>query len=431
MSSLFAALKVAVSGLNAQSSAIGNISDNLANTETVGYKGVDTKFESLVTQSNATTNSPGGVKSYPYYTNNTQGDITSSDVDTSLAISGSGYFAVKTSTTLSDGTTTFGAGTYYTREGDFTLDADGYLVNGSDYYLCGWEVSQDGTVDTSKVSTIQISDLLDNPVATSTVDYAANLPANADDGFTSAASTIVIYDSLGAEHDLTLSWEKETTANTWTLTVDCADSSYSGTYTCTFNDSSTGTAGTLAQIVNNSTGATLSSAAIDLTLTFTGAGAQDLTLSFGSYGSSTGLTQFSDSSSTPTVSVSSFDQNGIPRGSFESLSVDSDGYLAINYDNGTSRTVYQIPIVQFFAEDQLQRLSGGAYAQTKDSGTARYTVAGSNGAGTISSNALESSNVDIATEFTKLIQAQRVYSANCKTVTTADDMLQQVISIIR
>jgi flagellar hook protein FlgE len=434
MSSLFAALQVAVSGLNAQSSAIGNISDDLSNTNTIGYKGVDTKFESLVTESNATTNSPGGVKSYPYYTNSIEGDITSSNVDTSLAISGSGYFAVGQSVQDATGATSFTGTTYYTREGDFTLNAQGYLVNGSGYYLEGWGVTQSGTtttVDSSKVAPIQISDLLDNPVATEKVDYAANLPSNAATDYTSAASTIVIYDSLGAQHTLSLSWSNTTVANEWTLTAACADAGVSQTYTVDFNTSGgTAAAGTLKDILDSG-GNPETSAAISLTLPFTGAGSQTLSVNFGSFGSSTGLTQFSDSSSSPTVSVSSFDQDGIPRGSFQSLSIDDNGFLSINYDNGTNRVVDQIPVVTFFDEDKLQRSSGGVFTQTLTSGTARYTVAGTNGAGTIDPSSLESSNVDIATEFTNMIQAQRVYSANAKTVTTTDSMLQEVINIIR
>ena len=178
--------------------------------------------------------------------------------------------------------------------------------------------------------------------------------------------------------------------------------------------------------MNNSTQAE-NEAQVKFTLDFPGAGTQVVTATFGDYDISKGLTQFADTS----VSVSSFDQNGIPRGSFQNLSIDKNGFVALNYDNGRTRTIAQIPVVQFFAQDQLQRLTGGAFQQTLASGTARYSAAGTNGAGTIVGNALEGSNVDIATEFTKLITAQRVYSANAKTVTTADGMLQEVINIIR
>lgn len=667
MSSLFSAMTVAVGGLAAQSSAIGNISDNLANTETTGYKGISTKFQSLVTQSNATTNDPGGVLATPYYTNSVEGNLVTDSSATSLAISGSGYFAVRAAVVSADGTTSFGDTNYYTRAGDFVLNSSGYLVNNSGYYLCGWSVSSDGEVDTSAANPIQLSELLDNPVATNTVTYSANLPAGVTSTlastYTSAASTIKIYDSLGAQHNLSFTWTKATsnsqtaasatigtsalsvssttsgtfgngvsvtiangttagtykvtvsatgetdevydnisgTGNTlwqniasavnagsklvtmsagtstetptlgttaltggagsemnWTAsttigtgitiaanstgtagnsitttiadgagtnkvvtvsngttsetyTIDTAtysgaafwtelaheidttstiataytaggsDTPTNGTYTLSggeaeldstnvweltvtvaggggtdaagnaldytatipfvFNSTTTPsvTAGTLQEIIasggTDSSGTysvtTIGSAEVTLPLDFSGSGStgtQNVTVDFGTFNSSTnGVTQFADSS----VTVSSFDQDGIPRGSFQDLTIDESGFVTLNYDNGTSRIISQIPVVQFFAEQSLQRLSGGVYEQTLSSGTARYSAAGENGSGTIVSNALEGSNVDIATEFTKMIQAQRVYSANARVISTTDTMLSDVINISR
>jgi len=441
--SIYAALQVAVGGLSAQSAAIGNISDNLANSETTGYKAVNTRFESLVTESNAQKNDPGGVSASPMYTNGVQGNIEDSASDTSLAISGSGYFAVRGAVVGSDGSTSIGDTTYFTRAGDFSLNSSGYLVNGSSYYLCGYSVDDTGSVDTSACNPVQISQLLDNPVATSTVSYAANLPSSAANAFSSSASTIKVYDSVGTSHEMSFKWTK-TTTNEWALGVTVKNAVYNTTthayddYTAnvpfTFNDGTAGTAGTINQIAADTSGNNLWSvisngtqAGISIPMSFDGAGSQTVTVDFGNYGKSTGVTQFDDTA----VSVSSFDQNGIPRGSFSSLGIDENGFVTINYDNGRSRTIAQVPVVQFFAEDQLQRVSGGVFTQTLTSGTARYSVSGSNGAGTIKSNALESSNVDIANEFTKLIQAQQIYSANAKTITTASNMMDDAINIIR
>ncbi len=441
--SLYAALQCAVGGLSAQSASIGNISDNLANAQTTGYKGVTTRFESLVTQSNAKTNDPGGVSASPYYTNSEQGNLVQVSSDTSLAISGSGYFPVRAAVVGADGTTSFGKTTYFTRAGDFTLNANGYLVNGSGYYLTGYSVDENGVVDTSSADPIRLSELLDNPVETSAVDYAANLPSSAAVAFESSPSTIEIYDALGGAHDLTFTWTK-TDTNEWSLNIVVPNGHYNTTtsayedydvdITFTFNDGSAGPAGTINSIAASTATPpewTVISdgtrAGIQFGLTFDGAGSQTLTVDFGDYGKSTGLTQFDDTS----VSVSTFEQNGIPRGSFQSLSIDENGFVTLNYDNGRSRTIAQIPVVQFFAEDKLQRVTGGVFAQTLASGTARYSLAGTNGAGKIVSNALESSNVDIADEFTKLIQAQQIYSANAKTITTANNMMQEAINIIR
>ena len=550
--SLYAALQCAVGGLTAQSSAIGNISDNLANAQTTGYKSVETRFASLVTQSNASVNDPGGVRASPTYMNGKQGNLVQVSSDTSLAISGSGFFPVRPAIVGADGTTTFGNTSYFTRAGDFTLNKSGFMVNGAGYYLTGYSVDEDGIVDTSSSDPIQLSELLDNPVATSGVDYAANLPSSAEVGYATSPSTIQVYDSLGGSHDLTVTWTK-TATNLWSAHIvvpnGVSDGGSPATYTdydvtlpFTFNDTTnigtiasigtanpaqaatstitnaitltaaaTGTVGNgisytldtgtnpgthqititdgtttetidnvnlgvgpydwtaLATAINtlpstlvtaaiNGTGAlnpatltlplphTLSGGApaesytvidnsaepinnaeIQFNLSFDGAGSQAITIDFGTYNKSSGVTQFADT----TISVSTFDQNGIPRGSFQSLAIDENGYVTLNYDNGRSRTIAQIPVVQFFAEGQLQRISGGAFAQTLASGSARFSLAGTNGAGRLVSNSIESSNVDIADQFTKMIQAQQVYSANAKTITTTNNMMQEAINIIR
>ncbi|MCL2468675.1 MAG: flagellar hook protein FlgE [Alphaproteobacteria bacterium] len=434
--SLFAAMTVAVGGLTAQSSAISNISDNLANASTTGYKRVDTKFESLVTQSGTRFHDPGGVLALPYYRNSTQGNLIPDSTATSLAISGSGYFPVRPAVVGADGLTTFGNTTYFTRAGDFTLNAEGYLVNNAGYYLTGYTVTTAGLVDTSSADPIHLSELLDNPVATSNVKYAANLPAGAELNMPFAPSNIQIYDALGSAHDMSFTWSK-VGINSWELHLIVPDAVNTGgvfsdfdvTIPFTFNDTlNPGTIQTIGAgagwtVLTSPTGA----AEISIDLSYEGAGAETVVINFGSYNSSVGVTQFADT----TITVSTLEQNGIPRGSFQSLSIDNNGFVSLNYDNGRTRIIAQIPVVQFFAENQLQRITGGAFAQTLGSGSARFGVAGTNGAGQITSYTLEGSNVDIADEFTKMITAQQVYSANAKTITTSNAMMQEVINIIR
>ena len=529
MSSLFGALTVAVNGLQAQSSAIGNVSDNLSNTSTIGYKRVDTTFESLVTQSNLNQNDPGGVRATPVYQNALQGNLQSSSSATSLAVQGDGFFAVQKAAASATGATTFQNTDYYTRRGDFQLNKDGYLVNGAGYYLLGYNVDQTtGESDTSATTPIQISALLDNPVATSSVKYAANLPAGATDASSYPTSTIQVYDSLGNTHALGLTWTKTTGTNQWQLNVKMDDATipinrdlnfeFSGTQpgtlglpnatvtadaskvtsltadataktltlgsstwaeqgyrvgdTVTIAGSGTAANNTSFVIASISGGvATLTTApttmaadtafnitrlapgitqstvagqtgsavgivpptlpdniaSLQIPVEFAGAGSQTITLNLGNYNQASGLSQFADTS----LQVQSFEQNGIPRGSFQDLGISADGFVTLNYDNGRSRTLYQIPLVQFNSPDTLQRVDGGAYARTIESGTPRYSAPNTVGAGTIVGNTLEGSNVDIADEFTKMIQAQRVYSANSKTITTANDMLQEIISVIR
>lgn len=440
--SLFSALAVAVNGLNAQSRAIGNISDNLSNASTVGYKRVDTRFESLITNSNSSVNDPGGVRATPKYQNSIQGNLVQAQSSTSLAITGSGFFAVRQGVVGADGLTTFSSGNFYTRRGDFTLNKDGYLVNGAGYYLTGYTVEDDGTVNTASSDPIQISALLDNPVGTTKVTYAANLPAGKDVTFSSSPSTVQLFDNLGQSHDMTYTWTKtgDETTNTWDLSVSVTGGAGTTDYTTTipFTFDSTGsTSGTLSAYPNGigsgsgftvvDPGTASTDAEVTVDLNFLGAGTQTVTLNFGEYQKSSGVTQFADTN----VQVTSFEQNGIPRGSFQSLEIDKNGFLVLNYDNGRSKTFYQLPIVQFFATDDLQRVEGGAFAKTVNSGTPRFSAPGTVGAGIIVGNAMEGSNVDIADEFTKMIQAQRVYSANARTISTTNSMLDEVINVVR
>jgi flagellar hook protein FlgE len=372
-------------------------------------------------------------------------------VATSLAISGSGYYAVKTATVNPDGTVTFSPETYYTRRGDFTLDANGYMVNGAGYYLVGWDVnSATKTANTASVTPIQISQLLDNPVASSTSTYSANLPSSVAEGTTTSTSTISVYDALGNAHDMSFYWVN-TGTNTWNLNATISNGSevFPATTPATYQDytavipftfsSTSGSIGSIASLgtptgsedasgnVLTSIVSSTSEAEATFNLSFDGADTQPLTVDFGSIGAASGTTQFADTA----LTVSSFTQNGIPRGSFSDVSVSDDGYVTLNYDNGQTKTFYQIPIVQFYAEDQLQLANGDAYQSTITSGSPRYDAAGTLGAGTITSSALEGSNVDIADQFAQLIQAQQVYSANAKTVSTVNAMLQTIMNIIQ
>ncbi len=185
--SLFGALNTSVSGLTAQSSAFGNISDNVANSQTVGYKEVDTEFIDYLTDSTAQQNDPGAVVTRPDYTNSVQGTITQSSNPLALAISGQGFFAVSEPDGVTSGSSapTFSAQTYYTRDGGFQMDKNGYLVNDAGEYLQGWPVnSVTGAVNQSDLSPIKVSQAQFAPVPTTNVDLSANLPADASSGTT-------------------------------------------------------------------------------------------------------------------------------------------------------------------------------------------------------------------------------------------------------
>ena len=178
--SILGAMFTAVSGVNAQSRSLGHISDNIANSQTTGYKRVETRFETLITVSNQNLHSPGGVIASPYFANGVQGNITQTQNNTNLAVTGNGFFVVSRASNQTATDTTFDALRYYTRAGDFEVNRDGYLVNNGNYYLNGWEVDPEtGIPNTSVVSPIQISQVIDEPTPTEEIEFVGNLPANA------------------------------------------------------------------------------------------------------------------------------------------------------------------------------------------------------------------------------------------------------------
>jgi flagellar hook protein FlgE len=166
------------------------------------------------------------------------------------------------------------------------------------------------------------------------------------------------------------------------------------------------------------------------TLTFTtdfGAGPQTISLNLGTYGQSNGVTQYAGTA----FSLQGINQDGVPPGSFSSLTTTQSGDVVVNYNNGQARTIARVPVTTFNNPDALQRQDAQTFTTTVESGTPSAHDAGSNGAGGLVVSSVEDSNVDIATQFSKLIVAQRAYSANSKIVTTADELLQQTLDMKR
>lgn len=429
--SILASISNAISGLTAQSSCIGNISDNLANSSTTGYKSLGTNFSDLVSTEKTSSSSSGlGVQATPLYYNSLQGAISSLSVGTYMAISGRGFFPV----TLegSDGRPAAGSGMYYTRSGDFTLNGSGSLANSEGFCLMGWPVDPDTrVVSTGTLAAVQVGkNMFTDGVVTSEVDYKANLPGALTAGKSTSKAYVSVYDSDGREQKVSYTWTK-TADNTWTLDVDAPGGAYDPTTTpptegdfhataqVTFNPST----GYIDQVTsadcsvaNNHLGFTLMYPPEDPTAA---AVPQPITASLD------GTTQFTDT----TVTLYSFDQNGAPKGSFSGVSIDENGFFALNYDNGVSRTYFQIPVATFISPEHLQRETGTAFIATETSGGVTYNAAGSAGAGKLVASALESSTVDIADQFARMIQAQQAYSANAKTITAADSMLKTLTTL--
>jgi flagellar hook protein FlgE len=432
--SLFGSLTAAISGLTAQSRALGHISDNVSNSQTVGFKRVDTNFVSYLTQSTASIHLPGAVIARPTYTNTSQGTIEQSEVPLALAIGGQGFFAVAQARGAVNDQPVFDDRQFFTRAGDFRLDQDGYLVNGSGYYLKGWPSDAAGNPDRTTLEPIRVSQQVFNPVATSRIALAANLPGATTT--TPISTQVQLYDTLGTLHTVNLTFTANG-SNDWTMDIDVPDAltPATGSAQLLFGTAASPAApdgtigsigsatGTVAAPAANATG---DPADVSFTVDF-GQGPQTVTLSLGSFGLAQGLTQFADTE----FAVRNREQDGVPLGAYAGLTIGNNGDISVNYDNGQSRVVARVPLVAFNDPEQLQRLDGQAFMRTPESGEARVTDAASNGVGKMIVGSIERSNVDIAAEFTKLIVAQRAYTANTRVVTTSDEMLQDTINMRR
>ena len=449
--SINSAMLSGVSGLIANSAALGAISDNIANVNTVGYKQNDTQFEDLVTsKAQAGNYNSGGVQADVNQLVSQQGQFTQTSSSTDLAINGSGFFVVSNTAAGLSST----SGPSYTRAGSFTADSAGDLKNTAGLYLQGWPADSAGNIvtnasDLTKLQTINIGDIGNSPDPTTTASLNANL--NSATAVSTAATTynastssmasgavtpdvsnaqITVYDSQGGQHTLQLDFlnvsnttNTSTTPstvygpNTWA--VEVVDPK-AGDVTSTNGQVASGI------VTFSSTGAVASSTLpTSLSIpwsTASGLGTQTVALNLS--GSTGGLTQQASTSTVNSVSV-----NGGPAGSVTSVTVGADGKVTANFSNGASRTIAQVAIASFTNPDGLSAVSGNAYAQTAESGTVVLKTADEGGAGQIESSQLEASTVDLSTEFTNLIITQRAYSAASKIITTADQMLQELIAV--
>jgi flagellar hook protein FlgE len=334
------------------------------------------------------------------------------------------------------------------------MNTQGYLVNDVGQYLNGWSVdSSTGQVDQNALTPIQVTQTSYKPVATQNVTISANLPATPTSGTATStsplSSQITVYDSLGTAHTVNLNWTQNA-SNDWTVSVDVPDATGTlangntavadaGSADVQFGSTSGNNVpeGTIGQITPTSTSvdpnSTVTSsgytAGQPATLQFTtnfGSGPQTITLNLGTYGSTQGVTQYAGTS----YDLEGLTQDGVPPGSFSGVSMQTNGDVVVDYNNGQTRTIAQIPVVTFNSPDSLQRQNGQAFTATLSSGTPLADAAGTNGAGDLVTSSVEGSNVDIATEFSALIVAQQAYSANAKVVTTGDQMLQATINML-
>ncbi|RTL50818.1 MAG: flagellar hook-basal body complex protein [Bradyrhizobiaceae bacterium] len=457
---IFGALTTSVAGLRAQSYALENISGNIANSQTTAFKRIDTSFEDLIPETGNTAQLAGSVTANSRETNTVQGDVQAASVATYMAINGDGFFAVQKPGSFSDNQPVFDGVDRYTRRGDFTLDKNGYLVNGAGYYLEGIPIDPTtGNVAGSVPQVLKFGNDFLPAQPTTAVTYRANLASyplttkhdtsvpgsellNVSD-FTSdptvagtgtvvgsdlqtflnesvSGGAVTAYDISGSPVSLQFRWAKTDSStlgaghtDTWNMFYQ-VDPNATGTATAWQNVGTNFTFSANGQMSPTVASVTLTNA------TVSGVSLGSPTINFGSGG----ITQFSDANGN--VQVNQIQQDGFPAGSLQTVSISDNGRVVGNYSNGRNIDLAQITLATFNGTNFLKRDDGGAFEATDESGPALFGKGG-----TIVGSSLEGSNTDIADEFTKLIVTQQAYSANTKVITTSNQMVQDLLNVLR
>jgi flagellar hook protein FlgE len=444
--SIYGAMFSGVSGLAAQSQALGMISDNISNLNTIGYKGSTARFQTLVTQTGFTNRySPGGVNTKPFQRIDQQGLLQNSASSTDLAIMGNGFFVVADQANAG-----IDKSFMFTRAGAFTVDSAGRLVSNSGHFLQGWPLDDSGALPANAtllndLETVQIPQITAAAVATNSIDLGLNLPSQAATNET-FQTTVQLFDKQGATQNLVVTWEK-TGSNTWTLSGELPGTggpqfATDDTGTATLDNNTTVPLGTVTfdskgslQSVTTGVGdyGTAAGGSLSFFVDYDGAAGttstadrQQITIDLGTIGTGDGVTQYASEFFT-----SQLDQNGRGIGAFAGISIDPQGTVKALFDNGQQRDIFKLPLAVFRNANGLQGQNGNTYLATERSGDPVLAQANSAGAGVVTPNSLEASNVDLAEEFTSMIITQRAYSANAKIITTADEMLSELMQISR
>lgn len=422
------AMQTGVSGLRANSTAVGRISDNIANANTDGYRRSFAQMVTTTTTSNSTGLAPAGVRAVQGTNVVLDGALRPTGQATDLAIGGSGFFVV------SRNPDELVESNYrMTRAGSFLPDENGYLRNAAGYYLAGFPYGDDGTlgaVDRNRfgdLTTVKVGDVQMLGSPTTEIIVGGNLPAQqaglaaSGDPFISSAE---FFSPLGVPERLQFSWQPTTDANKWTLTInDPTGGVPFGSVDVTFNASGD-FAGSPALYDNSTlTGFDLVTGQVELDV---GTPAQPINLDFGAVNSFTGMTQFAGDYAPLRVAA-----DGSGTGMLVRTEIDERGDVFGVFDNGKRKALYNIPLAEVPNPNGLTTTDGNAFLLSRSSGAVRLSSAGTGSAGTITAGALESSNVEVAQELTDLIQTQRAYSSNAKIVTTVDEMLDETMRLKR
>lgn len=408
-----------LSGLNASSKNLDVIGNNIANTSTAGFKSGVAQFADVYATSLYGTGGLDvgiGTKVADVAQQFSQGNISVTSNPLDIAISGEGFFRMN-----QDGVIT------YTRNGQFNLDKDGYVINAATQRLTGFVADSTGSIVGGTPVDIQISLAPSPPNVTGTVELVANLdsqeniiagaidPADADTYNHSTSYTV--YDEAGNAHGFVLYFQKSA-ANTWNVDgyvngtqIDMNGAAAGNTMTMSYN-----TDGTINQI--NGAAAAAASITVPPAVLATGAGALTYNLDM------TDFTQYGS-----TFGVSFLTQDGYASGRIAGVTVDREGVIQGRYTNGQTRTLGQVVLYSFLNPRGLQPIGNNQWFETSESGQPTAGAPGSGVLGYVQSGAVEESNVDLTAELVNLIVAQRMYQANAQTIRAQDQILQTLVNL--
>jgi len=401
--------RIALSGLNAAQADLNVTANNMANTSTNGFKGSRTEFADLfaVSLQGVSSNASGnGVRVAAVTQQFAQGNIEFTDSNLDLAVSGQGMFIVSDAGALA-----------YSRAGAFQMNRDGYVVNAQGQRLQVYPPIAGGGFNTGGLGDLRLLTTDSPPNATANVEYVLNLPANAapppvaafnpnDPNSFNQATSLTLFDSLGATHTGTLYFVKTANPNEWTARL-----SIDGTLTGpaqTLQYSNTG-------LLTAPAGGQLAFPAYAPT---TGAANMQVTVDIQQ------TTQFGGN-----FAVNSVTQDGYTTGRLIGIDIGDTGVVNARFTNGVSTPLGQIAVANFANPQGLQQLGNTQWAETFASGQALRGQAGNSGFGLIQSGALESANVDVTEQLVNMITAQRNFQANAQMISTADSITQTIINM--
>ena len=413
---LYSLLTTSASGMSAQSAWLNAISDNIANVSTIGYKQASTEFSSLVLSSGLTADyQSGSVIVDPSVAISGQGALNSTTSTTDLAIQGNGFFIVQGPNNQP----------VLTRAGSFVKDSTGTLVNAAGYTLLGYPTGMSGIANGfSGLVPVNLNSIALQATPTTTgklyvnvpsnaaVVAAANLPStNSATATPTAKTSLATYDNLGNQVTLDVYLTNEG-SNVWDVAIfNAADAPAAGGFPYANAALTTGTL-----TFDPTTGAIQAGTPTSFNVTIPNGSAMTLDMAQ--------TTQLATAYTVLTAST-----NGNAPSQVAGVNIANNGTVSVVYQNGSSASVYTVPVATVPSPDKMTVISGNAYVPGLQSGAAQIGVAGAGGLGTIQSSMQEASTVDLATELTSMIAAQNNYQADSKVFTTGSQLLQVLINL--